>query len=147
MKLADKVRVLLRSKVTPSPSRPRRAAPRQRPTPVARALLPIDPGANWNLVLKPADEATRFLNDLVEQLALEAYLNGGDFRFGEEELTRRILAAIDRAVERGELVREEAAGDGGGCQRWVAAQLGHIDQLVAWWHAQGGPDVEARVLE
>jgi hypothetical protein len=146
MKLADKVRALLRSKVAPSPTRPRSTAPRQRPAPIARALLPIDPAVNWNLVLKPADEATRFLNDLVEQLALEAYLNGAGFRFSEEELASRVLAAIDRAVARNELVREEAAGDGSGRQRWIAAQQAHIDRLVAWWHSQGGPDVEARVI-
>jgi hypothetical protein len=147
MKLADKIRALLRSKVTPSPARPRTTAPRQRPGPVARAALPIDPGAGWGFVLKPADAAAGVLDELVEQLALEAYLNGPDFRFGHEELISRVLAAIDRAVARGEVVREEEAPGGGtGRESWISAQQDRIDLLVAWWHSQGGPDVEARML-
>jgi hypothetical protein len=145
MKLADKIRALLRSRVAPSPARSRRI-PRQRPGPVARALLPIESGAGWGFILKPADDATRFLDDLAEQLALEAYLNGADFRFSDEELASRVLAAVDRAVGRGELVREEASGGSAGRERWISAQQEHIDQLVAWWHMQGGPDVEAKVI-
>lgn len=146
MKLADKIRALLRSKVSPSHARSHPTAPRQRPGPAARAALPIDAAAGWGFVLKPADVATRVLDDLVDQLALEAYLNGTDFRFSHQELKSRVLAAIDRAVTRSEVVREEAAGDESGCDSWISAQQERIDRLVAWWHAQGGPDVEARVM-
>jgi hypothetical protein len=146
MKLADKIRALLRSKVTPSPDRPRRQPPRQRPGPVARALLPLRPEAGWGFVLSPPEDATRLLDALVEQLALEAYLGGPDFRFRDEELASRVLAAIDRAVARGELARAEAPPAGDGRDDWMEAQQDRIDGLVAWWFAQGGPDVEARVL-
>lgn len=146
MKLADKIRALLRSQVTPSPDRPRRQAPRQRPGPVARALLPIRAEVGWGFVLTPAEDATRLLDTLVEQLALEAYVNGADFRFSDEELTSRVLAAIDRAVARGELARSEEPAGEEGRRGWIQAQQGRIDGLVAWWHAGGGPDVEAKVI-
>jgi hypothetical protein len=146
MKLADKIRALVRSAVAPPTAPSRRRVPQQRPRPVARALLPIDSRAGWGFVLRPADVAVRLLDDLAEQLALEAYLNGADFRFGDQELASRVLAAVDRLVGRGELVREEAGGEGGGREHWIHAQQEHISQLVAWWHVQGGPDVEAKVI-
>jgi hypothetical protein len=146
MKLADKIRALLRSRVAPTRAQSRRRVPRQRPEPVARALLPVDPDAGWGFVLKPADEAARFLDELAEQLALEAFLNGADFRFGDQELESRVLAAVDRVVEQGGLVREETGGGSAGRDRWIDAQQERIDQLVAWWHFQGGPDVEAKVV-
>jgi hypothetical protein len=146
MKLADKIRALLRSRVAPSPAQRRRRVPLQRPGPVPQTLLPNDYDAGWSFALRPADAAVRFLNDLADQLALEAYLNGADFRFSDEELASRVLAAVDRAVARGELVRDEAGGSGAGPEGWIAAQQERIDQLVAWWHIQGGPDVEAKVI-
>jgi hypothetical protein len=146
MKLADKIRALLRSTVAPSPAQSHRRVPRQRPGPVSRALLPIDSDAGWGFVLKPADEAARFLDDLAEQLALEAYVNGIDFRFSDKELESRILSAIERAVERGNLVQEGTGGGSPGRERWISAQQEQIDQLVAWWHTQGGPDIEAKVI-
>jgi hypothetical protein len=113
---------------------------------VARALLPIRAEVGWGFVLTPAEDATRLLDTLVEQLALEAYVNGADFRFSDEELTSRVLAAIDRAVARGELARSEEPAGEEGRRGWIQAQQGRIDGLVAWWHAGGGPDVEAKVI-
>lgn len=148
MKLIDKLKTLLRAKASPSNVGHRRVPiPKRRPTPQDDAGASLDPAAaGWGFKLEPAEKAKELTGEYLEQLALEAYLNGPAFAFSDEELTSRFEAYFDRLVERGELQRVESPVDGGRVQSWIQAQQTRIVTLIVWWQAHGGPDIEARVL-
>jgi hypothetical protein len=100
------------------------------------------------MVLEPPDKTVQYLNDFIEQLALESFLNGPGFEFTHQELEPRFLNLFERLVEKGELrkVPGEYQGKRTGVKRWIEAQQIRINRLVAWWRVQGGPDIEAKVL-
>ena len=148
MKLRQKLVAWLRSQ-NPAASRGGRspvAVPGRRPTPLEDGLGSLNPAGAWGTTLEPAERVQELVAALIEQLALEAYLNGPTFEFGLEELEGRFRDLIERRVAAGELsqgapgtARVEPAG-------WLTLQKERIERLVAWWRAQGGPDIEPRVL-
>ncbi|MBU1748290.1 MAG: hypothetical protein KKA73_11430 [Chloroflexi bacterium] len=124
MKLVNKISALFRSRFL--------LTPRSRPHPErAPAHRPNPPAGN-----------TPLLNQLVEQLALEAYLNGEGFAFRDDELEARLLDFADRLVAAGELAERPSGWPPG----WIDAQQAFIRQLAAWWRAHGGPDIQPQVL-
>ncbi len=151
MKLRDKIATLFRARRRPPPSRPVSTAPQEplpdrRPTPTDDPSTPLDPVHAWGTPLEPADKAVALISDLIEQLALEAYLNGPGFEFTDEELELRFLAFIDRLVEAGELTRRDPRPGTHDPSPWIRAQATRISRLVQWWRQQGGPDITAKVL-
>ncbi len=152
MKLRDKIATLFRARgrqPRPAPQARERTqgpAPEHRPTPADDPSSPLDPVHAWGIPLEPTDKATALIGDLIEQLALEAFLNGPGFEFTPEELELRFLAFIDRMVEAGELTRLDPRPGKHDPTPWIKAQGTRIDRLVQWWRRQGGPDVTAKVL-
>ena len=151
MKLQDKIATLFRTKLSPSSRPGARSVPSRRPTPIEDGSLPLDPRYAWGFALEPADKMRLLLNEFIEQLALEAYLNGPGFEFTHQELEPRFLAFFDRLTQEGELQRlDNAPLEPGrpvvGPKRWIEAQQIRISRLAQWWRLQGGPDVEAKVL-
>ena len=154
MKLMQKIAALLRA----GPRRPivpriagnaqgKDQAPAQRPTPVEDRSLPLDPAGAWGLKYEPREKMVQHLNDFLEQLALESYLNGPGFEFPDQELESRVLAFLNLLVEKDELkqVSGKDIERSAGVERWTQAQQIRINRLVEWWRQQGGPDIEARV--
>ena len=123
-------------------------APAHRPTPVEDRSLPLDPAEVWGLQYDPREKMIQHLNDFVEQLALESYLNDPGFEFPRQELESRILTFLNTLVEKGELnqTSDKEIERSVGVERWTQAQQMRIDRLVNWWRQQGGPDIEAKVL-
>ena len=121
---------------------------RGRPTPTETEGLPLDPRQGWGTTLEPADRLIRLLSRFIEQLALEAYLNGEDFQFPDQELEARFQHFFDDMVERGELKVGPPGPDPGpeAKKAWLGAQQTRIQQLVTWWQQSGGPDIEPEVL-
>jgi hypothetical protein len=151
MRLIDKIATLFRARRRPPSSRqvPERGEepiPERRPTPTDDPSFPLDPVHAWGIPLEPADRAVALIGELIEQLALEAFLNGPGFEFTEEELELRFLAFIDRRVEAGELTRRDPRPGKHDSSSWIKAQGRRINRLVQWWRRQGGPDISAKVL-
>ena len=154
MKLKDKIAALLQARrrqplapLHPGGEPQKEQPPTTRPTPLEDSSLPLDPQKAWGIVLEPREKMIRLLNDFIEQLALEAFLNGPGFEFSIQELESRFLAFFDRLVKKGELNQASNSGKATvGVKRWIEAQQIRINRLVEWWRQQGGPDIEARVL-
>jgi hypothetical protein len=151
MKLRDKIATLFRAqrrRPTSQPGRERREEPppERRPTPADDPSSPLDPVHAWGIPLEPADKAVALTSDLIEQLALEAFLNGPAFEFTDAELELRFLAFIDRMVEAGELSRRDPLPGRHDPSPWIKAQGTRINRLAGWWRRQGGPDIAAKVL-
>lgn len=154
MKLQDKIAALLQARrrqplAPPHPGgEPQKEyPPTHRPTLMEDSSLPLDPKEAWGIVLEPREKMIRLLSDFIEQLALEAFLNGPGFEFSLQELEPRFLAFFDRLVKNEELNKAPSTGKATvGAKRWIQAQQIRINRLVEWWRQQGGPDIEAKVL-
>ena len=155
MKLKQKIAALLRARWRGSNvprfagnARGKEQALAHRPTPVEDRSRPLDPAEVWGLQYEPREKMMQHLNDFIEQLALESYLNGPGFEFPHQELESRILTFLNALVEKGELnqASDKDIERSVGVERWTQAQQMRINRLVNWWRQQGGPDIEAKVL-
>lgn len=148
MNLLKKLATLIKAG-PPRPSSRPAGIPRQRPTPLDDRTLPLDPAEGWGIQLSPAGVRDQLVSDFIEQLALEAALNGEAFFFSDKELNARFTDFFTRLVETGQLERRdsgEVKPPPGGPERWIEAQQVRIERLRAWWRAHGGPDIEPRVM-
>lgn len=148
MGLISKLSTLLGSWIPRDRRHRRPRTPLRRPTPMEAEGLPLDPCQGWGIALQPADRLIQLLRSYIEQLALEAYLNGEGFQFSDQELAARFQRFFDNIVEKGELEVGPPVPDPGEPAReaWLEAQQIRIQQLVAWWRSRGGPDIEPEVL-
>jgi len=110
--------------------------------------MPLDPIYAWGLVLEPVETLIQQMQNLIEQLALEAYQRDEESEYtpqDDAELERRFLDFFEQLVDDGTLIRlPDAPPERGrailGPRRWLRAQRIRINRLIQHWREHGGPD-------